>query len=176
MDSSRVYDAPESTYSGSAWRHLAPRHDARSGEGARIAGGRFNPPNSYPVLYLCLSRPCAAAELRRLADRQVVGLAGLLPRRLIRFDVHLTTVLDLTDSTVRAHIDVELADLVDDDQTICRAIGVAAHARGVQGVRSPSATGVDIVLALFPENLGAGRLHVVDDETWAATTDLDSST
>lgn len=173
LDTSRVYDAPDSRYSGPAWRHVGPRYDARSGDGARIAGGRFNPPNSFPVLYLCLSRPCAAAELRRLASRQVVGLDGLLPRKLIQFDVELDSILDLTDAGVRAHVGVSLVDLVDEDRTSCRSIGIAAHARGMQGVLSVSATGVDVVLALLPENLGSGKLAVVGETTWLTENDLD---
>ena len=77
---------------------------------------------------------------------------------------------------VRAHIDVELTDLVAEDLTLCRSIGVAAHARGVQGVLSVSATGIDVVLALFPENLGSGRLEIVREELWLSPDDLDSLT
>jgi len=175
VDSARVYDAKETTYAGNAWRQIAPQHDPRSGEGARIAGGRFNPPNSFPVLYLCLSRPCASAELQRLAERQVVGLNGLLPRRLVQFEVELHTAIDLCERSTRDHLGVTFSDLVNEDRTICRAIGVAAHARGVQGLLSPSATGVDVVLALFPENLGSGRLEIVDEVVWNKPADVEQS-
>jgi RES domain-containing protein len=172
VDVARVYDAPTCPFAGEVWRHLAPKYDARSGEGARIRGGRFNPPESYPVLYLCLTRPCAVAELRKMGERQVIGLDGLLPRRAVRFDVQLGAVLDLCANEVRAHLDVTLGDLSSEDLTVCREIGVAAHARGLQGLLAPSATGVDVVLALFPANLADGRLDHLDEEWWNAASDL----
>ena len=176
METARIYDAPVVAHVAPGWCHLAPSYDPRSGEGARIAGGRFNPPNSFPVLYLCLSRPCASAEFRRLAERQAAGIAAFLPRRVVRFDVRLDTVIDLCDRVVREHIEVELSELVRQDRTTCRTIGVAAHARGVQGLLSPSATGIDVVLALVPENLGAGQLEIIDEETWADVDDVDAAT
>lgn len=101
-----------------------------------------------------------------------MGLDGLLPRRLIQFEVDLDSVLDLTDAAVRTHVGVSIADLIDDDRTLCRSIGVAAHARGMQGVLSVSATGVDIVLALLPENLGSGGLTIVGETPWLTESDL----
>ncbi|MGH2928380.1 MAG: RES domain-containing protein [Solirubrobacteraceae bacterium] len=72
--------APLLPFTGQDWRQIAPRYDPLSGEGARLHGGRFNPPGSFPVLYICQSRPCAAAELKRLGERQAIGVEGLLPR------------------------------------------------------------------------------------------------
>jgi len=51
-----------------------------SGEGARLNGGRFNLPDSFPVLYLCTTRPWVVAEMRRLGERQAIGVESLLPR------------------------------------------------------------------------------------------------
>ncbi len=48
-------------YRGEAYRHLAPRWHPLSGGGARIQGGRWNPPESFATLYLALERPTAAA-------------------------------------------------------------------------------------------------------------------
>lgn len=39
-------------------------------------------------------------------------------------------------------------------------IGDAAHGHGFQAIRSPSATGVDRVLVIFPENLAGAVLDV----------------
>lgn len=78
------------------YRNQAPGFDPRSGEGARRFGGRFTPPNSFPVIYLCTTR-----------------------------------------------------------------------------IRSRSATGVDDVIAVMPENLsGAVRTAELIEE-WAVPTDLD---
>ena len=46
--------APRGAYLGEAFRHMATGwDDPLSGEGARIHGDRFNPPDKFPVLYLC---------------------------------------------------------------------------------------------------------------------------
>jgi RES domain-containing protein len=66
----------------SPFRNQTPGFDPRSGEGGRRFGGRFNSAKSFPVIYLCLTRRCAVAELTRQADRQSVRLDDLLPREL----------------------------------------------------------------------------------------------
>lgn len=48
-------------------------HDSMSGEGARIAGGRWNPPG-LPVVYLAGSRSLAALEIVVHAPREVLSL------------------------------------------------------------------------------------------------------
>ena len=48
-------------------------HDAMSGEGARIAGGRWNPPG-LPAVYLAGSRSLAALEIVVHAPREVLSL------------------------------------------------------------------------------------------------------
>jgi uncharacterized protein (TIGR00369 family) len=80
VDAGRVAAAPLTPFIGQGFRHLGPRYDPLSGEGARLHGGRFNPPGSFPVLYICQSSPCAVAELKRLGERQAIGVEGLLPR------------------------------------------------------------------------------------------------
>jgi RES domain-containing protein len=57
-------------FAGPAYRNQAPGFDPISGEGARRQGGRFNPPHSFPVIYLCATRPCVVAELTAQATRQ----------------------------------------------------------------------------------------------------------
>jgi len=51
------------------YRNQAPGFDPRSGEGARRFGGRFNSSHSFPVIYLCTTRPCVVAELTRQVER-----------------------------------------------------------------------------------------------------------
>ena len=143
-----------------------------SGEGARIRGGRFNPPNSFPVLYLCTTRPCTVAELNYLGDRLVIDVEGLLPRVLYRYEVSLDRVLDLTSGETLEHLDVTTAQVLGADLGIPRQIGEAAHATGFQAIRAFSATGVDEVLAVFPELLGSGRLLVELMERWESMNDL----
>lgn len=143
-----------------------------SGEGARLAGGRFNPPESFPVLYLCTSRACAVAEFRRFANRHPIGPEGFLPRVLVEYHVALASVLDLSDAQTLGHLDVQAAHLIDDDRVLTQQIGELTHQFGYQGLRSPSATGVDLVLAVFTDNLRTGRLEPELAERWETLEDL----
>ncbi|MDQ3783124.1 MAG: RES family NAD+ phosphorylase [Actinomycetota bacterium] len=158
---------------GDAFRHMAARWgDPLSGEGARIHGGRFNPPDSFPVLYLCTTRPCAAAELMRLGERQGIGVAGLLPRDLYRYDISLDQVLDLGSPDTLSHMGLTLEQVVGSDVETPQQIGEAAHSLGIQAIRAPSATGVDQVLAVFPELLRSGRIAPHWVEHWETVADL----
>jgi RES domain-containing protein len=58
LDHTKLVTAPRTSLSTTAVRHLSPKHNPGSGEGARINGGRFNPPESFPTLYLCETRSC----------------------------------------------------------------------------------------------------------------------
>ena len=91
-----VDQLPRTSFSGDAFRHQGPGYPPLNVEGSRIHGGRWNPRESFPVLYLALSVATAAAEFYRLADRQGIEAARLLPRRLYRYEVQLSAVSDLT--------------------------------------------------------------------------------
>lgn len=140
--------------------------DPLSGEGARIHGGRFNPPDSFPVLYLCTTRACAIAEFERLGERQVIGMAGLLPRSLYRYDLVLEMVLDLTSRSVLRTLGVRTETLTAPGWGETQDLGRAAHDTGWEALLTPSATRVDQVLAVFPDNLGAGSVAAELVETW----------
>lgn len=168
-----VATAPKTGQVGEAFRHMAARWgDPLSGEGARIRGGRFNPPDSYPVLYLCTTRPCAVAELHQLGQRQMIGVEGLIPRVLCRYEMSLDEVLDLTSSATLGHIGITAQQVTGADLAIPRQIGESAHATGIQAIKAPSATGVDTVIAVFPELLGSGRLIPELLERWDSSNDL----
>lgn len=82
IDPRVVASAPKTSIQAVGYRNQPPGFDPLSGVGARRAGGRFNPPNSFPVLYLCTTRPCAAAELTRQAKRQGLRFDDFLPREV----------------------------------------------------------------------------------------------
>ena len=164
--------APRTSLSLIAYRNQAKGFDPRSGDGARRLGGRFNPPHSFPVLYLCLTRPCVIAELTRQAERQGLNVDALLPRELFEFSADLDTVLDLTDAATLNALGVASSDLVRDDHRFAQEIGEAAHEHGFQAIRSPSATGVDHVLVIFPEQLAGAVLDVKLLGEWNTPADL----
>lgn len=173
VDPTRLATAALSDFFGEGWRHLSPRHDPLSGEGARLNGGRFNAPDSFPVLYIGRTRPCAVAELQRLGDRHAVGAEGLLPRQLYRYDIRLERVLDLTDAEVRSEVGVGLEVLTGPDWTACQELGATTHALSGQAILSPSAAGVDDVLAVFVQHIGLGTVAPKLVEEWHNVADVD---
>ena len=157
------------------YRNQARGFDPRSGDGARRLGGRFNPPHSFPVLYLCLTRPCVFAELSRQAERQSLNVEDLLPREVWAMRFELTTVLDLTDEDTLTQLSVSNDDLVRTAHAFTQQIGEAAYEHHFQAIRSPSATGVDHVLAVFPENLADALFEVEMIGVWTNADDLPRS-
>ena len=170
----KIATAPHAAYVGDAFRHMAARwDDPLSAEGARIRGGRFNPPDSFPVLYLFTTRLCTIAELSLLGRRQMVGVKGLLPRVLYRYEISLDRVLDLSSEATLEYLGITKQQVTGSDLTIPRQIGESAHATGSQAIKALSATGVDQVIAVFPQSLGAGRLLPELLERWESVEDLE---
>lgn len=161
-----------SALSAIAYRNQARGFDPRSGDGARRLGGRFNPPHSFPVLYLCLTRLCVVAELTRQAERQGLDVDALLPRELFQISADLDKVLDLTDTATLDALGITPSDLVREDHQFTQEIGEAANEHAFQAIRSPSATGVDNVLVIFPEQLAGAVLNVRLLGKWNTAEDL----
>ena len=153
-------------------RNQAPGFNPRRGEGARRFGGRYNPPHTFAVIYLCATRACAVAELTRQAHRQAMALDDFLPRELWQVTAELSITLDLTDRATRDALNVEADDLVRADVQLTREIGQASHDYGFQAIQSPSATGIDRVIAVFPDNLAGTALDAELIEQWRTAADL----
>jgi RES domain-containing protein len=150
-----------------AFRHVTVGANPRSGTGARIHGGRWNPPNSFATLYLGLDVETVADEFHRLARRQGLTPDAFLPRELHRFDVRLEGVLDLREADARRAVDLSDRQLRGDDPGPCQEIGEAAHYVGLEGILAPSAAGPGTVLAIFLERLRPGSLlEPLSSETW----------
>lgn len=172
FDARRLARLPAAELSITGYRNQAAGFDPRSGEGARRFGGRFNPPHSFPVIYLCTTRACVVAELTRRANRQGLTVADLLPREVWRLTVDVTKALDLTDPDTLGVLDIDPADLIRDDLRLPRDIGEAAHEHRFQAIRSRSATGVDDVVAVLPENLAGAIVANELVQVWATEVDI----
>lgn len=172
FDAGLLATATATGYTSAAYRNQAPGFDPVSGEGARRFGGRFNPPRSFPVVYLCATTPCVVAELTAQATRQGLRVADLLPRELWTIPLSLDRVLDLGDPNTRHKLRLEIGDLVRPDHGFTRQIGEVAHDLRYQAIRSPSATDVDEILAVFPENLGSATLTPRLVKVWTDVRDL----
>ena len=172
FDASKLATLPGSALSVAGYRNQASGFDLRSGDGARRFGGRFNPPHSFPVIYLCTSRPCVVAELTRQADRQGLAVDDMLPRELWRITIELTKVLDLTHRGTLEALDIDPADLLRHDRQLTNKIGEAAHEHRFQAIRSASVTGVDDVVGVMPENLAGAVLLTELIQEWRTASDL----
>ena len=157
---------PPRTWAGTVLRHHAPRYGALDGQGARINGGRWNPPDSFAVVYTALEPGTIDAEFARLTRRTGLPARAFLPRRIAIIDARLARVLDLTDAGTRRRLGVTLAQLTDDDWSRTQGIGQAAQFLGYEGVLAPGADG-GTTLAVFPGSLSAGsQLTVASEEAY----------
>jgi hypothetical protein len=129
---------------------------------AQARGARWNPPDSFPVLYLNEDNVTARVNLRQFIvgwpyepedlrdDTAPVLVGAVLPRRQRVADVH-------TPVGVRA-VGLPATYPLDGDgrlvpHEVCQPIGVAARERGLRGVRCRSARtpdGAGRELAWFP--------------------------
>jgi RES domain-containing protein len=148
-----VDEQAPTSFSGAAFRYVARGRAPRSATGARVHGGRWNPPESFPTLYLALDIATVVAEFHRLARRQGLAPDAFLPRELHRFDVHLVAVLDLRPDVVRDALGLDERALTGNDVAVCRAVATAAHSLGLEGLLAPSAAGEGVVLAVFLDAL-----------------------
>jgi RES domain-containing protein len=154
-------------WAGTAFRHIAVGRAPLSGEGARIVGGRWNPRQSFPVLYMGLSKLAVISEFHRLARRQHLAPESFLPRSFHTYAVDLRELLDLRNVSARVHVGLADADLTADALGPCQAVGEAAYACGREGIIVPGATGNGDVLAVFIARLGPeSSVNDVAEELW----------
>ena len=129
---------------------------------ARRRGGRWNPPDSFPVLYVNEDLATARLNLRGfiarwpyepedLRDDRGPALVGcVLPRRQIVCDAHSAAGLRAAGLPDSYPLDSDGATV---SHSRCRPIGARAQAVGLRGVRARSARSRDgdgRELAWFP--------------------------
>lgn len=158
---------PRTAWSGHAFRHVAPQYPPLSGEGARINGGRWNPPNSFATLYLGLSRETVVGEFNRLATKFGLAPSAFLPRVFYRYDVTLENALDFRAADTREALGLNDRALSADPPSLCQQIGEAAFTGGREAILAPSATGIGDALVLYIDRLAPGtRLSHEELERW----------
>ncbi|MBI2956710.1 MAG: RES family NAD+ phosphorylase [Acidobacteria bacterium] len=137
-----------------AYRVVRKGRDPLATEWSLRNGGRYNPKDEFPALYVSLDEQTATAEKAR-NER----LRGINPEEYafgewwayeIAFD--LESVLDLTDGKVLANLGVEKSNLQGQDRTLTHQIARDARASGFQALLVPSAaTGGGKNLVIFTD-------------------------
>lgn len=82
-------------------------------------------------------------------------------------------MLDLTNADARSEVGLGREVLTGPDWATCQDLGAIAHALGVQAVLSPSAAGVDDVLAVFVQHIGLGTVEPTLVEEWHTVADVE---
>lgn len=150
------------SWSGRSFRYTTARRDPLSGEGARLHGGRWNPPDLFPVIYLGVPVDVCMRELAKAAEDNHLDVATQLqvPYKLHTIRVEEIPVLDLRSDENRAALGLDRDDLVGPWET-CQPVGHAAWFLEFAGVLAPSATAANgLTLALFEHRASPDRLHV----------------
>ncbi len=124
-------------WSGTAYRHVALGRDPLSGAGARMLGGRWNPPDLFGAIYLAFPQETAVQEFRRMAAGQARGTTSFLPRSLVTVNVPPTRVLDMTSPEAALATGLGLGEMAADDRGPCQEVAQAAHFLHFQGLHPP---------------------------------------
>ncbi|MEQ8484616.1 MAG: RES family NAD+ phosphorylase [Pseudomonadales bacterium] len=149
-------------------------------EYARLRGGRWNPPDSFPTLYLNEDQVTARANLRRFiagwpyepedlrSDTGPVLVGATLPRGQTVADAHTPAGLSALGLPGTYPVDGDGA-LVSHD--LCQRVGVEVRAQNLRGVRARSAQTADGAgreLAWFPASARsrARRVRSLAFEDW----------
>lgn len=162
----RIDTLPRTPWSGEVYRYTTARRDPLSGAGARLNGGRWNPPEIFAALYLATPASACMAELDRAAESQGFAAEALL-RAAYKFHtltVDQVSILDLTDPATLEAVGLTTEDIGNDDWEACQAVGHGAWFLHFDGVLAESASGTGDVLTLFESRLNSGQLTVQSSE------------
>jgi hypothetical protein len=150
--------------------------DPLDGRFAADRGGRWNPPESFPAVYLCRSLEVARANVFRKLAGQPYGPEDLRPASgpvLVRTSVPEDRYLNaLTEAGLR---DAGLPKTYPLDSRLrlvpwrrCQPIGLRAWEAGLPGVAARSARATGEELAYFGRRkLRRGAVRAFEDWFWA---------
>lgn len=173
--------APVQRFSGFVYRVIAEkyRESPLSTIGSIRSGGRYNAPNTFPVLYCADSQMTAMMEVEALfttAGGQLQG-APRNPDLMLTLRCELSRVLDLTDRHIYRELGTTQDELVSltpsrfilnarGGETPTQRMGAACSFSGaISALKVPSAAHKDgFCLDILPDSMLVGEhLSVVDD-------------
>lgn len=160
----RVNDLGSITWSGTTYRHTTTGRDPLSGVGARLHGGRWNPPQVCSTIYLAQPRATCILEFDRLVEANNLDPIDMLraSRSLHTIEIHGLLVLDLRTSGALGYVGLSSDDIADEEWTACQAVGHAAYFLNMSGILAPSATGHGLVIAAFESRATPGQITLTE--------------
>ncbi|PZR77373.1 MAG: hypothetical protein DLM52_04660 [Chthoniobacterales bacterium] len=135
--------------------HASPEQ-IMSGEGSRKFGGRWNAPDSFPVIYSSMRPGTAVEEAFQLAANYELAPEDLKSRITCGIEWNLSRVINLTQANLPAWL--KLADWMEENfsrindggfETLCQSFGRAARNSGANALICPSArvvSGMNLVV------------------------------
>lgn len=140
------------------------QRDLLTGIGSQIVGARWNPPGSFPTVYLTLDPHTAIDEVLAHFRHYQLPIETAMPRVLVSVMARLSKVLDFTDGRTRSTLRVSGHRMLDEPwraeqkagrEALTQALGRLAHELGWVGLLVPSAArrpGINLIV--FPDLLG----------------------
>jgi RES domain-containing protein len=132
---------------------VRPAYELLGTHGARLHGGRWNPPG-LPVLYASLEPTTVRAEWARAMERQGLPESAAYPLRLGLIAVRGPAV-DLRRRGALGSLGIDEPPTVLTGLERTRAAGAAAADEGIAAILVPSVTGAGANLVAVPANLAA---------------------
>jgi RES domain-containing protein len=175
-------NAPVEPFTGFAFRVIAERwrDTPLSVIGSVRLGGRYNAPNTFPVLYCADSQMTSMLEVEALfttADGQLKG-APRDPDLVLSLRCELARVLDLTDARLYRDLGTTHDELISltpsrfilnarGEETPTQALGAACSFSGrISAVKVPSAANeAGYCLNILPDSLSVGEEISIHDKS-----------
>lgn len=153
----RLDQLPVARWDGPAFRETSVQYAGRvlSGEGARRAGGRWNPPESFRTVYASLEVETVVAEFcaRVGPSRDAVEVAA--DRVMWPLKTRVDNLVDLRPAEHRRLVGLPDPFALTTPRQVSQEIGSAAFYVGYKGLLVPSAADPNATnLIVFPDHLG----------------------
>lgn len=137
--------------------------DPLATSGSLKAGGRFNPPGEFAVLYTSFDPATASKEVSRGLKQRGIDPSQFPPGSwwVYELEVEIETALDLTNPDILRTIEVLVETLTGADIQVPRSIAGEAREKGFGALVVPSAAAPDSKnLVIFLDKL-PGTLNVL---------------
>jgi filamentous hemagglutinin len=158
-------------FRGECFRCVTPKYssaaDIFSGSGSKFASGRYHVKGEFTAVYASTRVEWAYDEYRNTARNNNISDAKLLPVTLVAARISLSRVLDLTDVTTQAALQVTEDELVHSkwtskSESITQLIGQTCNEAGFDGIIVPSANERKNIIILIDNASRSSAVRIVN--------------